>query len=158
MSPAGAGNRLANIPALCPSSVLVALGDKWFDKLAVQSLLGTPKAMTISEIDDAVESWKHGVRVAAAAGNKGIQLHGAHGFLLSQFLSPHTNRRTDEYGGSPEGRMRLLKRLVTEIREENPAPFCLSVKLNSGDFMEAGGLIPRRSTRASPLASDLRHG
>jgi len=65
--------------------------------------------MTLLEIDQAVEDWKHGARVAKAAGFKGIQIHDAHGFLLSQFLSPHTNRKTDEYGGSPEGRMELLK-------------------------------------------------
>jgi 2,4-dienoyl-CoA reductase-like NADH-dependent reductase (Old Yellow Enzyme family) len=128
------------MPALCPSSVPVNLNDKWLEKFAIQSLLGTPKAMDLSEIDQAVEDWKRGARVSKAAGFQGIQLHGAHGFLLSQFLSPHTNRRTDDYGGSPEGRMKLLKRLVTEIRAECPAPFCLSVKLNSGDYMEKGGL------------------
>ncbi|KUJ06921.1 FMN-linked oxidoreductase [Mollisia scopiformis] len=140
MSPVGAGNRPADMPPLCPSSVPVKLSDAWLEKMAIQSLLGTPKAMDLSEIDHAVEDWKRGARVSAAAGFKGVQLHGAHGFLLSQFLSPHTNRRTDEYGGSPEGRMKLLKRLVTEIREEHPAPFCLSVKLNSGDYMAKGGL------------------
>ncbi|KAK3067303.1 hypothetical protein LTS18_001193, partial [Coniosporium uncinatum] len=69
-----------------------------------------------------------------------IQLHGAHGFLLSQFLSPHTNRRTDAYGGSPQNRMKLLRRLVTEIRDTFPPPFCVAVKLNSADYMEQGGL------------------
>jgi len=140
MSPAGAGNRQSDMPALCPSSVPVDFGDKWLEKLAIQSLLGTPKAMDLPEIDQAVEDWKRGARVAKAAGFQGIQLHGAHGFLLSQFLSPYTNRRTDAYGGSPEGRMKLLKRLVNEIRAEFPVPFCLSVKLNSGDYMEKGGL------------------
>ncbi|KAH7360331.1 hypothetical protein BKA65DRAFT_390995 [Rhexocercosporidium sp. MPI-PUGE-AT-0058] len=140
MSPTGVGNRLVDMLAICPSSVPVKLSDKWLEKLAIKCLLGTPKAMTILEIDQAVEDWKHGARVARAAGFKGIQLHGAHGFLLSQFLSPHTNRRTDEYGGSPEGRMKLVKRLVVEIREANPAPFCMSVKLNSGDYMEEGSL------------------
>ncbi|KAH8658793.1 hypothetical protein BGZ60DRAFT_531474 [Tricladium varicosporioides] len=140
MSPAGAGNRPSDMPALCPSSVPVNLGDKWLEKLAIQSILGTPKEMTLTEIDQSVEDWKRGARVAKAAGFKGIQLHGAHGFLLSQFLSPYTNRRTDEYGRSPQGRMKLLTRLVTEIREECPAPFCLSVKLNSGDYMDEGGL------------------
>jgi len=140
MSPAGAGNRPADMPAICPSSVPVKLSDKWLEKLAIQSLLGTPKAMTVPVDHQVAEDWKRGARVPKAAGFKGIQLHGAHGFLLSQFLSPHTNRRTDEYGESSEGRMKLLKRLVTEIREENPAPFCLSVKLNSGDYMEEGGL------------------
>lgn len=140
MSPAGAGLRPSDMPALCPSSVKVDLGDKWLEKLAIQALLGTPKAMSISEIDQVVEDWRHGANLAAAAGFKGIQLHGAHGFLLSQFLSPYTNRRTDDYGGSPENRMKLLKRLVTEIRADHPPPFCLSVKLNSGDYMAEGGL------------------
>ncbi|TVY80517.1 NADH-dependent flavin oxidoreductase nadA [Lachnellula suecica] len=140
MSPTGAGNRPSDMPALCPSSVPVNLSDKWLEKFAIQSLLGTPKAMDLQDIEEAIEGWKNGARVSKAAGFKGIQLHGAHGFLLSQFLSPHTNRRTDVYGGSPEGRMKLLKRLVTEIRAEFPAPFCLSVKLNSGDYMEKGGL------------------
>ena len=62
--------------------------------------------MTVAEIDDAVAAWVHGAVVAKEAGFAGSQLHGAHGFLLSQFLSPHTNRRTDDYGGSPEKRMK----------------------------------------------------
>ena len=140
MSPAGAGQRPSDMPALCPSVVPVNLGDKWLEKVAIQALLGTPKAMEVSEIDQVVEDWKRGARVAKEAGFKGIQLHGAHGFLISQFLSPYTNRRTDDYGGSPEKRMKLLKRLVTDIREEHPIPFCLGVKLNSGDYMEEGGL------------------
>ena len=82
----------------------------------------------------------HGAIVAKEAGFAGCQLHGAHGFLLSQFLSPHTNRRTDGYGGSPEKRLTLLKRLVREIRQVCPPPYCLSVKLNSGDYMAQGGL------------------
>jgi len=97
-----------------------------------------PKAMTLDDIEEIVELFKHAARVVRKAGFDGLQLHGAHGFLLSQFLSPHTNRRTDDYGGSPENRMRLLRRLVTEIRAEHPVPFCLSVKLNSADYMDQG--------------------
>ena len=140
MSPAGAGIRPVGMPALCPSSVPVKLGDTWLDKLATDKLLGTPKAMTIGEIDEAVENWVRGARVSRDAGFAGIQLHGAHGFLLSQFLSPYTNRRNDDYGGSPEKRLKFLRRLVTEIREVCPPPFCLSVKLNSGDYIAEGGL------------------
>lgn len=103
-------------------------------------MLGTPKEMTIPEIDDVVAKWVHGAIVAREAGFAGAQLHGAHGFLLSQFLSPRTNQRTDEYGGSPEKRMKLLQRLVTEVRKACPPPFCLSVKLNSADYMKEGGL------------------
>jgi 2,4-dienoyl-CoA reductase-like NADH-dependent reductase (Old Yellow Enzyme family) len=140
MSPAGAGNRPADMRALCPSEVPVKLGDGWLDKLALDKVLGTPKAMTVEEIDDAVENFVRGAVVARDAGFAGCQLHGAHGFLLSQFLSPHTNRREDDYGGTPEKRMTLLKRLVKEIRVRCPPPYCLSVKLNSGDYMASGGL------------------
>jgi 2,4-dienoyl-CoA reductase-like NADH-dependent reductase (Old Yellow Enzyme family) len=74
------------------------LSDEWFDKIAVQSHLRTSKALKITKIDQAIEDWKRGARVSSATGFKGIQLHGSHGFLLSQFLSSHTNRRTDGYG------------------------------------------------------------
>lgn len=96
--------------------------------------------MTLEEIDEVVELWKQGARVAVAAGFDGIQLHGAHGFLLSEFLSPHTNRRDDEYGGDPWRRLKLLRRLVEETRAICPPPMCLSVKLNSADYMMDGGL------------------
>ena len=92
----------------------------------------------MEDIDAVVAAWVHGARLAKEAGFAGCQLHGAHGFLLSQFLSPRTNRRTDEYGGSPEKRLTLLKRLVKEIRNVCPRPYCLSVKLNSADYMATG--------------------
>ena len=94
----------------------------------------------MEDIDTVVAGWVHGAVVAREAGFAGCQLHGAHGFLLSQFLSPHTNRRTDEYGGTPEKRMTLLRRLIREIREVCPPPYCLSVKLNSADYMTNAGL------------------
>ncbi|KAH9834380.1 NADPH dehydrogenase [Teratosphaeria destructans] len=94
--------------------------------------------MTVEEIDEVVANFVHGAVVAREAGFKGCQIHGAHGFLVSQFLSPRTNRRTDEYGGSPAKRMKLLRRLVTEIRAACPRPYCLGVKLNSADYMDAG--------------------
>lgn len=140
MSPAGAGNRPHDMPALCPSSVPVKMGDTWLDKLALDKLLGTPKEMSLEDIDEAVENFTRGAVVARDAGFAGCQLHGAHGFLLSQFLSPHTNRRTDDYGGTPEKRLTLLKRIVGEVRARCPPPFCLSVKLNSGDYMGEEGL------------------
>ncbi|KAK3178812.1 hypothetical protein OEA41_000949 [Lepraria neglecta] len=138
MSPAGAGNRPADMAAICPSSVSVKLGEGWLNKKALGTILGTPREATLEDIDYAVAAWVRGARLAKEAGFAGCQLHGAHGFLLSQFLSPHTNRRTDEYGGSPEKRLTLLKRLVKEIREICPRPYCLSVKLNSADYMGAG--------------------
>ncbi|KAK0516035.1 hypothetical protein JMJ35_002069 [Cladonia borealis] len=138
MSPAGAGNRPGDMSTICASPVPVQLGDGWLNKKALNAILGTPREASIEDIDEVVGAWVHGARLAKEAGFAGCQLHGAHGFLLSQFLSPHTNRRTDEYGGSPEKRLTLLKRLVKEIREVCPRPYCLSVKLNSADYMAAG--------------------
>jgi len=96
--------------------------------------------MTLDEIDYVVSLFIRAARVSIAAGFSGIQLHAAHGFLISQFLSPHTNRRTDDYGGSPYKRMGLLRRLVTELRAVCPPPLCLGVKLNSADYIAVGGL------------------
>lgn len=138
MSPAGAGIRPAGTPALCPSEVPVELGDTWLDKLALSKVLGTPKAMSLEDIDEVVGMFLRAAIVARDAGFAGAQIHGAHGFLVSQFLSPRTNRRTDEYGGTPEKRLNFLKRLVTEIRAQCPPPYCLSVKLNSADYMDKG--------------------
>ncbi|KAK4973347.1 hypothetical protein LTR66_011161 [Elasticomyces elasticus] len=140
MSPAGAGNRPPKMQTLCPSSVPVRLGDTWLDKMALDKVLGIPREMTIADIDKVVDDWIRGALVAKEAGFAGCQLHGAHGFLLSQFLSPRTNQRTDEYGGTPEKRQKLLRRLVTEIRRNCPPPYCLSVKLNSADYMGDEGL------------------
>lgn len=63
--------------------------------------------MMLEQIDEVVEGWKRGARASKATGFRGVQLHGAHVFILSQFLSPRTNRRGDEYGGSPKGRTKL---------------------------------------------------
>ncbi|KAF2767163.1 FMN-linked oxidoreductase [Teratosphaeria nubilosa] len=122
----------------CPSEVPVELGDTWLDKMAIGKRLGVPKAMTTEEIDEVVSNFVHGAIVAREAGFKGSQIHGAHGSLVSQFLSPRTNRRTDEYGGTPEKRMKLLRRLVTGIRKACPRPYYLGVKLNSADYMDKG--------------------
>ncbi|KAK4561815.1 hypothetical protein LTR86_004494 [Recurvomyces mirabilis] len=138
MSPAGAGIRPPDMRALCASEVPVELGDSFLDKWALEKALGTPKAMTVAEIDEVVAMFIRGAEVARDAGFAGCQLHGAHGFLLSQFLSPRTNLRTDDYGGTPAKRMKLLQRLVKEIRALCPPPYCLSVKLNSADYMAAG--------------------
>lgn len=76
MSPAGAGIRPSDMQTLCPSSVPVKLGDTWLDKLALDKVLGTPKEMTLRDIDEVVDMWKRGTIVARDAGFDGIQLHG----------------------------------------------------------------------------------
>ncbi|KAL6243105.1 hypothetical protein RBB50_010205 [Rhinocladiella similis] len=140
MSPTGGGVRPSDMQPPCPSAVPVKMGDGWLDKFMLDKVLGTPRAMDLADIDEAVANFVRAAGVAHMAGFAGVQLHGAHGFLISQFLSPHTNRRTDEYGGSPEKRLRFVQRLIEEIRAVCPPPFCLGVKLNSADYMDEGGL------------------
>lgn len=72
-------------------------------------------------------------------GFNGVQLHGAHGYLLAQFLSSTTNRRTDEYGGSLQNRARIIYEIVEEIRRRVPDPkFSIGIKINSVEFQEGG--------------------
>jgi 2,4-dienoyl-CoA reductase-like NADH-dependent reductase (Old Yellow Enzyme family) len=92
-------------------------------------------------MDQVIADFVRDAKVARAAGFAGAQLHDTHGFLLSQLQRPWTNGRDGDYGGTAEKRMTFLKRLVTEIREVYPPPLCLSVKLNSSDYMAEGGLL-----------------
>lgn len=130
------GTRKKGDPALAPSSVKLNLGSDFLTKTVIDKTFGTPKEMNDNDIEAVIEKFLHGTRVAHAAGFAGIQLHAAHGFLLSQYLSPLTNSRTDQYGGDTSRRMFLLTRLIKGIRAEFPAPFVVSVKLNSADFQE----------------------
>ncbi len=70
--------------------------------------------LKLEEIEEIIEAFAEGVRRAEAAGYDGVQLHAAHGYLLSSFLSPRTNRREDLYGGSTEHRIRILKEIHTQ--------------------------------------------
>lgn len=99
---------------------------------------GTPRAMTGAEIQDVVHRFATTAAVAREAGFSGVQLHAAHGFLISQFLSPLANRRTDEWGGSLENRARLLLQSVSAVRAAVGPDFPISVKLNSADFQKGG--------------------
>jgi 2,4-dienoyl-CoA reductase-like NADH-dependent reductase (Old Yellow Enzyme family) len=101
---------------------------------------GKPRPLTIPEIDDLVDRWAFGAEVLYKAGADGCQLHGAHGYLLSQFLSSRVNQRTDEYGGPLENKSRIVFRVIEEIKKRVPAAveggFIISMKLNSADFSE----------------------
>lgn len=97
-----------------------------------------PRALAAAEITDIVRRFATTARVVVAAGFTGVQVHAAHGYLISQFLSPRTNQRTDEWGGSPENRRRFLLEIVRAIRAEIGPDVPLSVKLNSADFQRGG--------------------
>jgi len=96
------------------------------------------RALEASEIEDIIARFAHVAKVAQDTGFTGIQIHAAHGYLLSQFLSPLTNRRTDQWGGSLENRARALLEIVRKSRAAVGPEFPISVKLNSADFQKGG--------------------
>ncbi len=97
-----------------------------------------PRAMTGAEIEDAIARFAHVAAMARATGFTGIQVHGAHGYLISQFLSPLANRRDDRWGGSLANRARFLRAVVRAYRDAVGDDFPVGVKLNSSDFQQGG--------------------
>lgn len=98
----------------------------------------TPRALTNNEIKTIVQKFSNAAIVAKEAGFSGVEIHAAHGYLLSQFLSPHDNQRVDEYGGSLENRMRLLVEIYTGMREKLGSGFPIALKINSSDLRPGG--------------------
>lgn len=98
----------------------------------------TPREATSSEIHDIVERFGRSAAICKKAGFSGVQIHGAHGYLVNQFLSPHHNRRNDEWGGTPENRRRFVLAVYAEIRRQVGEDFPVGIKLNSADFQRGG--------------------
>ncbi len=99
---------------------------------------GEPVALTIAEIEEIVRRFAVCAAAVKDAGFTGVQLHAAHGYLLSQFLSPRSNQRTDDYGGSLANRARALLDSVAAVRAAVGPDFPVAVKLNSADFQKGG--------------------
>jgi 2,4-dienoyl-CoA reductase-like NADH-dependent reductase (Old Yellow Enzyme family) len=118
-------------PAFSPSGI--ALNIPGFSKMFAQ-----PKAMTEANILDVIQRFANTAALAEQAGFTGVQIHAAHGYLLSQFLSPLVNHRTDQWGGSLENRARLVFEVVKAVRAAVSAEFCVSIKINSADFQKGG--------------------
>jgi 2,4-dienoyl-CoA reductase-like NADH-dependent reductase (Old Yellow Enzyme family) len=97
-----------------------------------------PRALTGPEVEELVQRYATAAGIAVRAGFDGVQLHGAHGYLISQFLSPLVNKRDDEWGGDPERRRRFLIEIVRAVRAAIGPSHVLSVKLNSADFQRGG--------------------
>lgn len=107
--------------------------------------LATPRALSESEIEDLIERFGRSATIFDKAGFDGAQIHGAHGYLVSQFLSPLYNQRTDRWGGSPENRRRFALEVYRAIRQHTGSSFSVSIKINSADFQQ-GGLSEEEST------------
>lgn len=101
-------------------------------------LFAEPRELTGGEIEEIIQRFARTARIVTEAGFDGVQIHGAHGYLVSQFLSPLSNQRTDEWGGTPEKRRRFVLEIVRAIRWEIGASTPLAIKLNSADFQRGG--------------------
>ncbi len=120
--------RLVNPHPLAPSPV----------KVHLLGMFAQPTAMMPSDIEDAIKRYAYVALTAKETGFDGVQIHGAHGYLISQFLSPIANRRNDEWGGSLENRARFLLRVIETVREAVGPEFPVGLKLNSADFQKGG--------------------
>lgn len=144
--PAGLGQ-----PTLAPSAVALDLG-------AQSKVFPVPREMTPADIAEVEHRFVNTAVLAERAGFTGVEIHAAHGYLLSQFLSPLANHRKDRWGGSLENRARLLLDIVRSVRAAVSPGFAVAVKLNSADF-QRGGFSPEEAQAVvamlSPLGVDL---
>jgi 2,4-dienoyl-CoA reductase-like NADH-dependent reductase (Old Yellow Enzyme family) len=101
-------------------------------------LFKPPRALTDPEIRQIIAQFTSAARIAGEAGFAGVQIHAAHGYLLSQFLSPLVNQRTDQWGGSVQNRMRMLIEVLRAVKSLTPEAFLLTVKMNVSDFQSGG--------------------
>ena len=144
--PAGLGQE-----TVAPSAIGLDLG-------AQSKQFPIPRELNGAEIEEIVQRFIATAVLAERAGFTGVQVHAAHGYLLSQFLSPLSNKREDQWGGSLENRARLLLDVVRGIRAAVAPEFSVSVKLNSADF-QRGGFSPEDARAVvallAPLGVDL---
>ncbi len=133
---------LHEVEPTAPSAVY----DTTFDRI--------PRALTLNEIEEIIEAFAEGIRRAEAAGYDGIQLHAAHGYLLSSFLSPRTNRREDLYGGSSENRTRILEEIYRRARKKVSEHFPILIKINTTDFLP-GGTDVNEAVRVANILNEI---
>lgn len=98
----------------------------------------TPRELRVDEINDLIHRFGRSAALAQQAGFSGVQIHGAHGYLISQFLSPRHNQRNDDWGGSAAKRRRFVLEVYAEMRRQVGAAFPIGIKLNSADFQRGG--------------------
>jgi len=120
--------RMVNTTPLAPSEV----------QLDILGNFGRPRAATEADLQEIIQRFATAAGLVKEAGFDGVQIHSAHGYLLSQFLSGRTNLRTDKWGGTLENRARLLLQVVAGVRQKVGPTFPVSVKLNSSDFVKGG--------------------
>lgn len=134
-------------PTVAPSAVGLEMG-------GLSKLFPLPQPLDEAQIGALIQRFARTAALAEASGFTGVQIHAAHGYLLSQFLSPLSNRRQDRWGGSLENRARLLLEVVRAVRAAVSPGFCVAVKLNSADF-QRGGFEPADARQVVLWLNDL---
>lgn len=120
-----------NKEVVAPSSVMTKVK-------GMSSLFKKPRALTSNEIIDIIEKFGNTALILKNAGFTGVQIHGAHGYLVSQFLSPLVNKRNDDWGGNLEKRSRFVLEVYRNIRSKVGSSFPVGIKINSADFQRGG--------------------
>ncbi|KAJ5668929.1 hypothetical protein N7462_009999 [Penicillium macrosclerotiorum] len=132
-----AGRRGMFAQTIAPSAVPMDVGSGLLERIIATVAWSTPREMTQADIEKAIRHFVDTSRLMADAGFSGVELHGAHGYLLDQFLNSKTNLRTDKYGGTAEKRARFVLEILSEIRKVVPSTFCIGIKINSADHSSA---------------------
>jgi len=110
--------------------------------------------MTLTEIRQMVQEYAFAAEVAKRAGTDGVGIHGAHGYLISEFMSPFFNRRTDEYGGTLENRMRFPLEVISAVRDAVGEDFVVGLRVNAEEFVEGGYTLDDFLKMAPMLTAD----
>ncbi|MFT9847310.1 NADPH dehydrogenase NamA [Aneurinibacillus sp. REN35] len=138
---AGRKAQLENTTIVAPSSIA-------FDEKSI-----VPHEMTEADIEEVLEAFRQGARRAREAGFDIVEIHGAHGYLINEFLSPLANKRTDQYGGDIQGRMRFLALVIEAVKQEWPKENPLYLRLSCVDHAE-GGLTIEDSVQIAKMAKE----
>ncbi len=122
---------------------------------ALMNSMKKPRQMTEADIYNTIRDFRNAAKRAVRAGADGIQLHGAHNYLISQFLSPFFNNRKDRWGGTDENRFRFLKEIVLSIKEILPDGIPLLIKIDGNDFTPLRGITPGLATKYAKWLQDI---
>jgi 2,4-dienoyl-CoA reductase-like NADH-dependent reductase (Old Yellow Enzyme family)/thioredoxin reductase len=112
-----------------------------------------PRELTLNEIEEIQEAFAEAARRAKLAGFDGVELHGAHGYLICEFLSPYTNKRSDKYGGSLENRALFALETINKVREKVGTHFTVGCRINADDFVP-GGLTPQEAVKFAKMLEE----